>query len=365
MKKFSLFILFILFVASEISYAQLAKDSWALGFGFRYPRLNSVNITSSNTNYGGYISLQRTFTEHFALRLKGGFSHLEGTYTNVALTEITTEVNLITGDLDMLYYLVPCESVSPYVLAGFGGAYHMLTNKATASLDDNAFSAELNLGAGVEWCLDSEWKLVTEVGYHITTNSELEGALGAGEINGKDTYLGINLRLQYYFDKGEPSRFCDLYSGIAVEKPEQVDYDRIEGMIKAHIPKEVVKEVVVPAPASAKMEEKWVLVGVNCDFNKSTLKPESYPILYDATKILLAHPEIDVEIQGYTDNIGSESYNKKLGQRRADTVKEYLVAKGVAAGRLTAVGIGEGNQVAPNETADGRALNRRIEFKMK
>jgi len=362
MKKISMLFLFLLIGACEINYAQLAKDSWALGFGFRYPRFVSVNISPLNSNYGGYISLQRTFTEHVGLRLKAGFSHLEGSFTSPTLNEITTKVNLISGDLDVLYYLIPCESVSPYVVGGLGGSYHMLTNKATASLDDNNASAELNFGGGIEWSIDPEWKLVTEIGYHITSNSDIDGALGANEVNGKDSYIGINVGLQYYFDKGEPSKYCQLYTGITLEQKDMTDYNKIEEMIKANIPKEVVKEVAVPAPAS-KAEEKWVLVGVNFDFNKSNLKPESYPILYDAVKILLTH-DIKVEIQGYTDNIGSESYNKKLSQKRADVVKEYLVSKGVAADRISAVGMGETNFVADNKTADGRALNRRIEFKV-
>jgi outer membrane protein OmpA-like peptidoglycan-associated protein len=364
MKKNLMFVLFVLLVSSEINYGQLAKDSWAVGFGFRYPRFISVNISPSNTNYGGYISLQRTFTEHVALRLKGGFSHFQGTSTSVTLTEIKTETNLITGDLDLLYYLVPCESVSPYLYGGLGGTYHMLTDKVTTSLDKNAFAAEFNFGGGLEWSLDPEWKLVTEIGYHITSNSELDGAIGTSEVNGKDTYIGINLGIQYYFDKGEPSKYCQLYSGISGEKPEKVDYDRIEEMIKAHIPKEVVKEVAVQTPAAPVSEEKWVLVGVNFDSNKSNLKPESYPILYDAAKTLLKNPDMKVEIQGYTDNIGSESYNKKLSEKRAEKVREYLVAKGVNANRLTTVGYGESNPVADNKTADGRAMNRRIEFKV-
>ena len=363
MKKILVLFFFLLVGVSEISYAQLAKDSWALGFGFRYPRLISVNISPSNTNYGGYISLQRTFTEHVGLRLKAGFSHMEGTSTTVTLSTLTTKVNLITGDLDLLYYLVPCESVSPYLYGGLGVGYHMLTNKVTASLDDNKLSGEFNFGGGLEWNIDSEWKLVTELGYHITSNSELDGAIGAGEVNGRDTYLGVNLGLQYYFDKGEPSKYCQLYEGIAPEMKDMTDYNRIEEMIKAHIPKEVVKEVAVAAPAP-KMEEKWVLVGVNFDFNKSNFKPESYPILYDAAKTLLTHPDMKVTINGYTDNIGSESYNKKLSQKRADMVKEYLISKGVDGSRLTAVGMGESNPVGNNKTAEGRAMNRRIEFKV-
>lgn len=135
-------------------------------------------------------------------------------------------------------------------------------------------------------------------------------------------------------------------------EPTKVDYDRIEDIVKRNVPK-------IPS-----MNSNWVLVGVNFDFGKSNLRPESIPILYNATETLLTHPEIKVEIQGYTDNAGSSSFNKKLSLKRAEAVRNFLTAKCVAADSLSAVGIGEVNPVASNKTAKGRVLNRRIEFKI-
>ena len=365
MKKFCFLFSFLLIVLVDVNQAQLATDSWSFGFGFRYPRFVSINITPLNSGYGGFLSINRNFSEHVGLRFKAGYSHLESEFTNASLISITESTNAFTGDLDLLYYPVPCEPVSPYLFGGIGGLYKMLTNKATAYLDDNTFNYQLNVGGGIELNLDSDWKLFAEFGYYYTNNSEFEGAIGIGEVNGRDTYMGISLGLLYFFDKGEPSKYCQLYSGIALENKDMTDYNKIEAMIVKHIPKEVVKEVVVEKPAkAAAMMEKWVLVGVNFGFNNSKLLPESYPILYDAAKTLLRNPDMKVEIQGYTDNIGSESYNKKLGQRRADVVKDYLVSKGIAANRINAISLGEGNPVADNKTAEGRAMNRRIEFKV-
>ena len=362
MKKIFL-LLFFMIIVSDISQAQLAKDSWSFGFGFRYPRFVSINLTPRDVNYGGFLSLQRNFSEHVGLRLKGSYSHIESEYLNPSSVLTTESTNAITGDLDLLFYLVPCEPVSPYLFGGFGGVYKMLTNKATIGLEDNTFGYQFNGGVGLEWSLDSDWRLVTEFGYHITNDSEFDGALGVGEVNGRDTYMSINLGLLYFIDKGEPSRLCQLYSGISSEYKDMTDYDRIEEMIKRHIPREVTKEVVVEKPTSAVMD-KWVLIGVNFDFNSVKLTAESYPILYDAAKTLLRNPDMKVEIQGYTDNIGSETYNKKLAQKRADVVKNYLTSKGVSESRLRTVSFGESNPVADNKTADGRALNRRIEFKI-
>ncbi len=75
-------------------------------------------------------------------------------------------------------------------------------------------------------------------------------------------------------------------------------------------------------------------------------------------------PAYDVEIIGYTDSVGSEASNKRLSQKRADVVRKLLIADGVEANRITAVGLGEANPIATNKTAEGRAQNRRIEAKL-
>ena len=116
-----------------------------------------------------------------------------------------------------------------------------------------------------------------------------------------------------------------------------------------------------PAPAPA-AKKKIVLRGVNFDFDKATLQPQGKPILDEAARILKENPSINVQVQGYTDAIGSVEYNLKLSDRRAATVKNYLVAQGVSASRLTTKGFGKSNPVATNDTADGRAQNRRVEL---
>jgi len=71
---------------------------------------------------------------------------------------------------------------------------------------------------------------------------------------------------------------------------------------------------------------------------------------------------VEVEIRGYTDNIGSWKYNLRLSQKRAEAVRQYLINRGIDPKRLRAVGYGEANPIATNATAKGRAENRRIEF---
>lgn len=121
-------------------------------------------------------------------------------------------------------------------------------------------------------------------------------------------------------------------------------------------------EAPPPPPPAPAPKKKIVLRGVNFDFDKATLRPDGKPVLDEAARILKENPEITVQVRGYTDSIGSEGYNLQLSVRRAETVKNYLVSKGIAASRLQVKGFGEADPVASNDTADGRAQNRRVEL---
>jgi OOP family OmpA-OmpF porin len=98
------------------------------------------------------------------------------------------------------------------------------------------------------------------------------------------------------------------------------------------------------------------------DFDKSNLKPEAKVELDQAAKIMQDNPEVMLELQGNTDNIGTDAYNQALGQRRADAAFNYLKDKGINPNRLKEVSFGEGKPVASNATEAGRAQNRRVDL---
>jgi OOP family OmpA-OmpF porin len=106
----------------------------------------------------------------------------------------------------------------------------------------------------------------------------------------------------------------------------------------------------------------WVLENVLFDFDKSVIKPEAYPLLNEVVTILKKNPDMTVELQGHTDNIGTAEYNMGLSLRRANAVADYLESKGISADRLTTKGFGFTKPVALNGTAFGRSLNRRVEL---
>jgi len=98
------------------------------------------------------------------------------------------------------------------------------------------------------------------------------------------------------------------------------------------------------------------------DFNKYTLKPTAREKLAKVSGILLAHPDLNVQVEGHTDSIGSEEYNQKLSEERAGSVKDYLVSQSVRGDNVTAEGFGKNDPIADNATSAGRAKNRRVEL---
>jgi OOP family OmpA-OmpF porin len=117
-----------------------------------------------------------------------------------------------------------------------------------------------------------------------------------------------------------------------------------------------------PLPPPPPEPKKLILEGVNFDNDKSTLRPDAIGILDKAAIALKEWGDVKVEIAGYTDSVASDEYNQALSERRANAVRDYLVSKGIAADRLTAKGYGETNPIADNSTAEGRAMNRRVEM---
>jgi OOP family OmpA-OmpF porin len=121
---------------------------------------------------------------------------------------------------------------------------------------------------------------------------------------------------------------------------------------------------VAPAPAPAPDTcGRIVLRGVNFAFDKSDIDAASAVVLDAAAEQLQECPNVAVRVEGHTDWIGTDAYNQGLSERRAEAVRSHLVSRGVSASRLTAVGYGESQPIASNETDEGRALNRRVELK--
>jgi OOP family OmpA-OmpF porin len=138
---------------------------------------------------------------------------------------------------------------------------------------------------------------------------------------------------------------------------QDVFYTRIVEKIEKEEPKPE------PKPEPEPVEEVVTFRGVNFDFDKSNIREDMQPVLNEAARIIKDH-DGTVVLSGHTDSIGTQEYNMGLSKRRAESVKEYLVNRGVRAGRIELEWYGESRPKYTNETSEGRALNRRVEIEL-
>ena len=120
-----------------------------------------------------------------------------------------------------------------------------------------------------------------------------------------------------------------------------------------------VAEAPPPPPPGTEIVE---ILGTHFAFDSDQITDEGKSILDEAVAVMNQHPSIAVRAEGHTDSVGSEEYNMGLGQRRADSVEAHLISQGISAGRVSATSFGESVPAASNDTAEGRAQNRRVEI---
>ncbi|WP_419812165.1 OmpA family protein [Bacterioplanoides sp.] len=142
-----------------------------------------------------------------------------------------------------------------------------------------------------------------------------------------------------------------------------IEEDEAEPLIAAAVAEEAVVAEVTSVPESI-ADVDVVVAAIGFALNSADISPSGKATLDQLAADFSQFPQAQLEVQAHTDSQGSEAYNQALSQRRAEAVQAYLVEQGVKAEQLTAVGYGESQPRASNNSADGRAQNRRVEFKV-
>lgn len=128
---------------------------------------------------------------------------------------------------------------------------------------------------------------------------------------------------------------------------------------------EEMKEPVEKAKEPTKVvPDKIILRGVQFDSNSADIKPASLPVLNKNVELLKQYPELRIIVAAHTDSMGSDDYNLTLSQKRAEAIYNYFTSQGIDADRMETIGYGETKPIADNGTAEGRALNRRVEIQV-
>jgi outer membrane protein OmpA-like peptidoglycan-associated protein len=168
-----------------------------------------------------------------------------------------------------------------------------------------------------------------------------------------------------------PSIASDGVSGVFKQELSVGSYNirvSADGYLPETFPVEIKKgeTVIKNVKLVEKLKKETVLVlrGINFASGSAIIPPDQYPILDKVVETLRANAGVRVEIGGHTDAVGTDAYNQGLSERRAQSVRNYLIQSGIEPARLEARGYGESQPVAPNTTREGRALNRRIEFRV-
>ena len=161
---------------------------------------------------------------------------------------------------------------------------------------------------------------------------------------------------------------CPTVAGIAAYSGcADTDGDGIaDDQDQCPLVKGVIENGGCPAAPAPEVLEKFTgaMRGITFETNKAKVRPTSFTILDEAVAVLQEFPDLRLIIEGHTDSRGSDSNNMKLSQARADSVKAYLLGKGISSDRIDAIGYGETREKASNDNETGRAENRRIEFQI-
>lgn len=246
----------------------------------------------------------------------------------------------------------PRDSWSPYLLIGGGAAYN---DTFPDDRDDYDFYANAGIGMTSPSLNKYGMKIRLDLRY-VYDNFE----------SAYDEEYKANLGIEFPLF-GEPKvveKIVEQVKVVEVEKDSGLRDSDGDGIIDN-------KDNCPNTPAGVRVDGEGcplggvvALDGVTFEFNGDRLRPDAATILNDASEVLARYPEMLVEVAGHTDSIGGDAYNQTLSQRRAESVRQYLVNKGISAERLTAVGYGESEPRATNDTEEGRELNRRVELRI-
>lgn len=298
---------------------------------------------------------------HFGVGLGRRFSERVG--IEFAADYSSADLKRVSGDWDLTglgaalkFYPVTSEGLTPYIKAGLGAT------RASRTGSQRGWHADFRLGPGVELPINDRVTFGAEVLYRYHSDGR--------SLRTDDSYgdwlalIGVNIALGDRAAAAPAPREEPAPPPVPTPVPPPVsDDDDKDGVPNSRdrCPNTPAGQMVNPDDGCP-VEEVIDLRGVNFDFDKSTLRPDAIQILNNAVEVLKKH-NVRVSVEGHTDAVGTDAYNQGLSERRAKAVFDYLIANGVPASKIVgSKGWGESKPIDTNETADGRANNRRTEL---
>lgn len=282
--------------------------------------------------------------------------YVEGNFTSdVIETDVqgTTDFYRYGLGADLVYSFGDRLSFTPFVLIGAAATY---TDVIPDSEDKWNWAANAGLGFITGPISDFGFRLRLEARYVYDAFEYLDKR--------QDVKVGLGLELPLQRGDGPVTPLAVVEERVQVVDAGQPGDADQDGVLDPYDACPDTPQGMEVDGRGCALPQVLTLTGVVFDFNKATLTPDARKILDDVSKKIVAYKKIPMELAGHTDSVGSDEYNLKLSDLRANSVKEYLIEQGVAADGLTAKGYGESQPVAPNDTDAGRQLNRRTELRI-
>jgi OOP family OmpA-OmpF porin len=256
--------------------------------------------------------------------------------------------------------------VHPYLGAGIGWGRLSLRNPRIGVAHPlSSFDSALawQFGAGIGYDLTRRWTLSADYRYVRTRTETLTPG---SEVDARYRAHSAMLGVRYSFG-GQPEPVAEPVR-VAPPPPPPPAIDPCAGD-SDHDGVPDCRDKCPGTPKGFKVdangcivEQSLILRSVNFVYNSDQLTVPAQDTLTEVAQALIGQPALNVRIVGHTDSIGSSSYNLRLSQRRAESVRRYLMLKGVNQANLQAAGMGKTKPIASNSTEEGRAENRRVEF---
>ena len=365
--------------------AQDTKDRWVLGFH------GGGNLWMDDYNKrlvgpGGDLMVRYGFSQAFSAGIVAGYEELKSDQAP-SLDGVTyLKLQAIPTSLIGWIHFAPDKPFNPFLYFGFGGVTYKRTSVGGIGGTNGKFktSMQVPVGVGLEAFPSHDISIALDVGYRVMNNYT------DGRNTGKaDRFATAKVGINFYFgtSAAEKQRLAiaelqhvkDSTNAEARRTKALLDAEaqRVKALADAELQRvkdSTDAEARKAAELSARRLADTVMVlekgktitlqGVNFESGKASLTWESETNLSQAFRALNANPDLNVLIVGHTDNIGSATANKSLSLRRAEAVKTWLVRSGISARRLTVAGKGSDEPIDDNSTPEGRAHNRRIEFRV-
>ncbi|HZV98610.1 MAG TPA: OmpA family protein [Methylophilaceae bacterium] len=336
-----------------------AEDAYQ-GSWYALPGISIMNpdneVKADDTNVGGFLRFGKEISEHWDVQI--GLGHTRADEDSNAYTGGKYKQTLLGVDA---LYLFSRDKFRPFLLAGLGAAHNKIDYSGAPGADGSNTSWMANVGLGFQYLFTERLGLQADL-RHVWSRAEANGGLfGSGTGNEKETIGNTMLNLGVIFKFGAPA---PAPAPVAEPAPQPV-------AAPEPAPEPAPAPAAEPAPvgpAEPAFEKVTLQSEVLFGFDKDTLKPEGKARLdADIVEKMKAHPEVEIVlITGHTDRIGDANYNQKLSERRARSVKKYLMSQGIEANRLHTVGKGEKEPVVDCKGIRGKKAieclqpNRRV-----